>query len=206
MKPPYESTISAIVQKNQIDHYGIAELSSAAPFLEKNGVLSSTYPYAISVGINLFHDIVDQLPNRAHRAVSVAYRHHCYDIINNRLDLFISEASSMLQKAGHRVLPIPASKRIDDDKLCGAFSHKLAANLCGHGWIGKSCLLITPSIGPRVRFATILTDAPLQPTGTSLPNQCGDCEECVKICPAEAFTGRSFQESEDRDARYDASQ
>ena len=50
-------------------------------------------------------------------------------MINNRLDLIISEMSSLLQSRGHRVLPIPASKRIDDDKLCDVFSHKLAGQL-----------------------------------------------------------------------------
>ncbi len=85
-----------------------------------------------------------------------------------------------------------------------AISHKLAAHLAGLGWIGKSCLLITPEAGPRVRWATVLTDAPLQHTGNAMTEQCGDCQECVKVCPVGAFTGRPFQEDELREVRYDA--
>jgi len=33
---------------------------------------------------------------------------------------------------------------------------------------------------------------------------CGECNECVKICPVSAFTGVPFRENEPREARYDA--
>ena len=82
------------------------------------------------------------------------------------------------------------------------FPHKTAANLAGLGWIGKSCLLVTPEAGPRVRWATILTDAPLT-AGQPLEQRCGKCRECVDVCPSQAFTGRSFQADEPRETRYD---
>ncbi|NQU54695.1 MAG: epoxyqueuosine reductase [Bacteroidetes bacterium] len=200
-----ELELRAIAQKYNIDHFGIADLIVAHGFIEsQGGPQVIQYPKAISIGLTLFHDIIDQLPNRKTRSVSIAYKHHCYDIINNRLDLIVSEMSSYLQRLGFRVMPIPASKRIDDKKLSGVFSHKLAANLSGLGWIGKSCLLITPSDGPRVRFATILTNAPLESTGTANDNKCGECEECVTICPPKAFSGRPFNSNEEREIRYDA--
>jgi epoxyqueuosine reductase QueG len=85
----------------------------------------------------------------------------------------------------------------------GAFSHKKAAHLSGLGWIGKSCLLITPEAGPRIRFASIQTDAPLEPTGTALEDRCGSCTKCVDICPVKAFTGRAYVAGEPREYRYD---
>lgn len=99
---------------------------------------------------------------------------------------------------------MPASERFDDERICAVFSHKLAANLAGLGWIGKSYLLITPENGPRVRWTTILTNVPLTPTGKPMKNLCGDCRKCVDICPVKAFTGSNFKEDEDRDVRYDA--
>ena len=45
----------------------------------------------------------------------------------------------------------------------GHLSHKLVAHLAGLGRIGRSCLLLTPGAGPRVRLATVLTNAPLDP-------------------------------------------
>ncbi|HVO78132.1 MAG TPA: 4Fe-4S double cluster binding domain-containing protein, partial [Methanomassiliicoccales archaeon] len=72
------------------------------------------------------------------------------------------------------------------------------------GWIGKSCLLVTPESGPRVRWVSILTNAPLTPTGSPMEQRCGDCHECVDACPVKAFTGRNFVETEPRESRFDA--
>lgn len=78
------------------------------------------------------------------------------------------------------------------------------AHLAGLGGIGKSCLLITPKAGPRVRWVTVRTDSPLQPTGQPLEERCGDCQKRVEICPVGASSGRPFREDEPRETRYDA--
>ncbi len=187
------------------DFYGIADISPAEDFIRKQGGEGVTgYPRAISIGIMLIDTIVDQLPQRFERSVAVNYRHHTYDIINLRLDLIASRLSSILQKNGHKTLPIPASERYDYEGICAVFSHKLAANMAGLGWIGKSCLLITPEAGPRVRWTTILTKAPLNVTGKPLENGCGECRDCVDTCPVSAFTGEPFRVDENREVRYDA--
>jgi epoxyqueuosine reductase QueG len=36
-----------------------------------------------------------------------------------------------------------------------------------------------------------------------MEQKCGNCTECVDICPTRAFTGRAFDEHEPREARYD---
>ena len=76
----------------------------------------------------------------------------------------------------------------------------MAASLAGLGWIGKSCLLITDDRGPRVRWGTILTNAPLK-TGIPVKPKCGKCVKCVDGCPGGAFTGKDFTPSEPRDSR-----
>jgi epoxyqueuosine reductase len=187
------------------DYFGVADLSVARDFIiSQGGLEAGDYPKAVSIGIALLNSIVDQLPNRAQTAVAIEYRHHAYDVINERLDSIASRLGSALQKEGYRAYPVPASKRVDDERICAIFSHKLAAHLAGIGWIGKSCLLITPNAGPRVRLVTVLTDAPLKPTGQPMEEQCGDCQECVQVCPVGAFSGRPFREDEPREARYDA--
>jgi epoxyqueuosine reductase len=199
------SKIKEVVESWGADFFGVADLTLAHDeILRQGGAGLAAYPLAISIGIALLNTIVDQLPQRSNRAVAVSYRHHSYDVINQRLDLIISHVSSMLQREGHLALPIPASKRIDDSRICAAFSHKLAASLAGLGWIGKSCLLVTPERGPRVRWATVLTDAPLPITGKPLQERCGSCTQCVAICPVQAFTGEPFRSSEPREKRYDA--
>jgi len=187
------------------DFFGIADLKPAQPdIIAQGGAMVADYPYAISMGISLMDSIVDELPKREQRAVAVSYKHHSYDIINIRLDILASQMSSLLQNKGFRALPIPASKRVDDEKICAVFSHKMAAHLAGLGWIGKSCLLITPQRGPRVRWITVLTDAPLQATGSPSKQHCGNCRQCVDICPVGAFTGEPFRASDSREIRYDA--
>ena len=183
---------------------GIADLSPAAETLRvQGGDGIAHFPRAISIGVALPSAIVDGIENQNDRVAVMNYRHHGYDVINPRLDAVASRIASEIQDRGHAVYPIAASQTIDRQNQLGTISHKMAARLAGLGWIGKSCLLVTPEVGPRVRWATVLTDAPLEPTGVPADERCGDCRECVDICPAGAFTGRPFKEDEPREARFD---
>ena len=186
------------------DLFGVADLARAHDAICKQGGSSlAAYPRAITVGIRLLDTFVDELPGaRQDRAVAMTFKQHAYDLINARLDAITSRTSSVLQNAGHKAFPIPASQILDTQKLIGRFSHKIAAHLAGLGWIGRSCLLVTPQFGPRVRWATVLTDAPLT-TGKPMAPRCGKCSKCVELCPVSAFTGRPFSEDEPRSARFD---
>ena len=158
--------------------FGVADLSPAREAIQaQGGPTIAGFPRAVSIGIALLHAIVDQLPNRADRAVAMQYRHHGYGLVNERLDHIASQLAGALQREGHRSLPVAASQTVSDERLCGIFSNKMAAHLSGLGWIGKSCLLVTPEAGPRVRWATVLTEAPLEPAGGPMPPRCGDCRE-----------------------------
>jgi len=195
--------IKDVVERWGADLHGVADLSPARDFiLAQGGAEVARYPRAISMGMALPHSLVDQLPQRADRAVAVGYRHN-YDTTNQRLDMLAAQVAGLLQRDGQRALPIPASRRVDNERLCAVFSNKLAAHLAGLGWIGKSCLLVTPRFGPRVRWVTVLTDAPME-AGTPLDERCGACTRCVEICPVQAFTGEPFRADEPREKRYDA--
>ena len=197
--------ITELALQNEVTYVGVADLSPAhEAILEQGDPVIANYPHSISLGIAMPNDIVDQLPNRSSRLVAINYKQHSYYIINQRLDAMASVIGSFLQRNGYGVMPIPAAVRYDDERLCAAFSHKLGAHLSGLGWIGRSCLLITPEHGPRVRWTSILTNAPIQPTGHPVEQKCGNCTECVDICPVKAFNGRAFSENEPRAAHYDA--
>ncbi len=186
------------------DYYGVADLSPARDFIQQQGGdRVARYPLAVVIGIRLQDSLVNLLPD-GDREGAILYRHNSYDVVNQLLDQIGIRVANELQRAGHHTFPVPASKRTDDECICGIFSQKLAAHLAGLGWIGKSCLLITPDHGPRVRWVSILTDAPLLPTGSSMESQCGDCTVCADACPIGAFTGRLFDKNEPREARYDA--
>jgi epoxyqueuosine reductase QueG len=186
-----------------IDLFGVADLKVARDFIAaQGGDHIARFPRAISIGLRLSDAIVNELCRHEDRSAIFSYK-ALYDSVNSLLDMTALLVSKKTQEAGFDAYPIPASQRINVQKLEGAFSHKLAAHLAGLGWIGKSCLLINPDCGPRVRLATILTDAPLEP-GTPLPNSCGGCSKCVEVCPVRAFTGINFDPSQNRDVRFRA--
>jgi epoxyqueuosine reductase len=200
--------IQNITNQFGADYLGVADLEPEhvkAAVLEQGGEMLKPFTRCITVGITMFDSIVDLLPGgREDRAVTVSYRHHGYGVLNSRLDLIASVIASAVQRQGFRAMPMPASERYDDEKIRAVFSHKLGAAQAGLGWIGKSCMLITPEHGPRVRWVSVLTDAPLAPTGSPIGQRCGSCMECVNICPAQAYTGRNYAEGEPRELRFDA--
>ncbi len=200
-----DMTIQDYASILEADFFGVADLSGVTGFVRaQGGPEVARYPRAISMGIALLNPIVDRLPQRTEREVAILYRSHAYDVVNQRLDELSLRMAGLLQRAGHAALPVSASRRAKDKRISSLFSHKLAAHLAGLGWIGKSCLLVTPQVGPRVRWTTILTDAPLRATGYPMEERCGACKRCVDSCPVRAFTGRAFHEDEPREARFDA--
>ncbi len=184
--------------------FGVADLAPAHDtIVEQGGESIAQFPRAIAIGIDLPHSIIDLLPQRTSVTIVQRYK-QLYVETNQHLDQITSRVVSKLQQDGFMGLAVRASLTVDPDRLYGVFSNKMAAHLAGLGWIGKSCLLITPEAGPRVRWATVLTDAPLAATGKATDEQCAACQQCVDICPAKAFTGRPFRVGEHRDVRFAA--
>ena len=187
-----------------IDYIGVAGIAEYHKEIARiGGGAAADYPRALSIGIALQDSIVDRLRDRHTYENVTLYETHAYKYINRRLDQFGSIAASVLQREGHRALPLPAAERIDSVRTCASVSHKMIARLAGFGWIGKSCLLITKEHGPRVRWTTVLTDAPFEENHDIQEMRCGDCRQCVDICPVQAFTGRNYVDGEPREARYD---
>ncbi len=204
MTPDIDRRLRALALSLGADYFGIADLAPARDaILEQGGERVAAYPRAVVAGIRLQDSIVDLQPEKD-RAGAILYRHTTYDVVNTALDQIALRVAGVLQEEGYTAFPVPASKRTSDEKIAGPFSQKLGAHMAGLGWIGKSCLLVTPDHGPRVRWVNVLTDAPLEPTGSPPKPRCGECTECVDICPVHAFTGRTFSSDEPREARFDA--
>ena len=185
------------------DLFGVADLASAQDFVcRQGGEYLKQFPRAVSIGIRLLDSVVDGLHRHEDPVTIFTYR-ALYNSVNSRLDHIALLLAKGIQERGFQAFAVPASQTIDSDKLMGAISHKLAASLAGLGWIGKSCLLITPEYGPRVRLATILTDATLD-AGSPAAERCGECRACVDRCPVRAFTGAEFDTSQPREARFNA--
>ena len=179
-------------------YFGIADLTPARQRIsEQGGEFLTRFPRAISHGFVLADGIVDTLVYHMDIAALHPYWYHVYQTVNPYLDSISLMLAQSLDRAGFQAFIVPASQTVDRTRLTGVFSHKLAAHLAGMGWIGKSALLITPEDGPRVRWGTVLTDAPLE-AGTPMDEMCHDCYICVEDCPAHAFTGQAFDKPRPR--------
>lgn len=188
------------------DKIGFVDLSDSLPNLIEYGYLADLkMTNAISIGKSLINELVDKSCSDMQPITAKVYRLYNYEIINDALNRLSFEVATILQKNGYRALPIPATPSSSGKKLhFGYFSHKAAARLAGLGWIGPSCLLITPDLGPRLRWATVFTDAPIGEEPKLIEDGCGNCSLCIKSCPAKAFTGKRFKQDEDREKRMDS--
>ena len=200
----YNRRIKSILKPFCPDHIGFADLKPYNEALSQiGGNIVSGYPNGISIGLVIPNSIVDYLPQRSDMNVSCEYRVHGYDVLNDRLNLMASVASSYLNQAGFRTIPIAVADRTDHENAMSIVSHKMIAHIAGLGWIGKNCLLVTPEHGPRFRLISILTDAPLETVNNPLEQRCGECNECVKICPVQAIKGKNYVMGESREERID---
>lgn len=66
-------------------------------------------------------------------------------------------------------------------------SYKRLAQLAGFGNYGKNALIISPVFGPWIRLAAVLTDAEMVADKPFEQDLCGNCEECIKVCPVGAL-------------------
>ena len=179
-------------------YFGVADLAPARQQIsEQGGEFLTQFPRAVSHGFVLADGTVNTLVHHKNVAVMSNYWYYAYQVVNPRIDSISLMLAQSLGEAGFQAFVVPSSQMVDKTRLAAVFSHKLAAHLAGLGWIGKSALLITPEHGPRVRWGTVLTDAPLE-AGTPMEEMCRDCEACVKSCPAHAFTGQAFDKPRPR--------
>ena len=145
------------------------------------------YPRAVSIGVQLSDEIIDSISEGPTKEYAQHYRDK-----NSELDYLAEFLSERIREKGFVALPIPASKRYDQKKLAAIFPHKTAAILSGLGWIGRSALLISHEYGSRVRFATVLTNAPLDVDEPQRTSECEDCDACVQACPVGAIKGKNW--------------
>lgn len=180
-----------------VDTFGIADLRYLNEYDTYPKDLLQNYSKGISIGLKIPNEVLERLPES--RPI---YAKH-YIMINDRLDYIAYELSKFLESKKYKTLPIPASKVLKELKWRSFISHRAIARVAGVGWIGKSLNLVTKEYGPRIRFASILTDAPLE-TGKPLENKCGECRECIDNCIVGAIKDNTFKEyPSDRESSLD---
>lgn len=146
---------------------------------------SPHFKYAVSIVVKLSDAVIEGITD----APTHVYFHH-YRTVNAHIDNILLKTGMEIEKMGGRYIPVAASQSISG--YSGFFQHKTAARLAGLGGIGKSGLFISHKFGPRVRLGTLLTDLPLPADEPFNGDICGDCEVCVKLCPAMAISSTPF--------------
>lgn len=168
---------------------GIADLKLVHGLKTYGGVNLKDFKYGISIAIGL-PSVAMEMIREDDPGILYAW---AYKTANVALDAIALKIAALISGRGHLALVIPASMRIDVERQVGHVSHKAVAWAAGIGWIGRNDLLINPTYGSRLRFATVLTDIPLA-CDAPIKNQCGECRLCIEICPSKALKYLKFED------------
>jgi len=187
--------IASLAERHLAAAWGVADL---AVLLERQPDLLCEVPgpftRAVVLGVRLHDALIEGICDRP-----TPLYFHLYRQANYQLDRVAFELAGLLQRAGYAAAAVPASQVIARDPMRGHLSHKLLGWAAGIGWIGRSTLLVHPRHGARMRYVSVLTDAPLR-AGTPSGGSCGECRRCVDACPAKAI--REDSREFDLDACY----
>ena len=143
------------------------------------------FPRGIALGMRLPDVVIDAIEDEP----TLLY-FHAYRQANYALDRAAFGLALLLQRAGYRAIAIPASQISEPGGRRGLVSHRLIAYAAGLGWIGRATLLVNPRYGARMRYASVLTNAPYPP-GELMEPGCGECRACIDACPARAIKASS---------------
>jgi len=163
------------------------------------------WPRAVSIAVALDPQIIDGVKD----GPTAEYLGE-YHRVNRTLNEIAGSAAEAICDLGYGAQPFPATVPEGREKeewvktLSVSFQHKTAATRAGLGWIGKNALLVTPSLGPRLRLATVFTDMPLPTAEPIAAGRCGKCVACVRRCPAQAIKGVTWEAGLERALLVDA--
>jgi len=202
MPLPAESTmtnqlnteIEQLLKRQGAALVGFADLSDLPPDIRDG------YRYGISIAVELNPQIVKIIGNGPSKEYYNEYKSK-----NNFLNQLAENCAGLLKTKGFNALAKTQSVVVQDEKTKRTkLPHKTVATKAGLGWIGKCALLITEEYGPAIRITSVLTDADLDVGTPIVASKCGDCEECKKICPAGAVTGKQWESGMNREDFYHA--
>ena len=91
-------------------------------------------PY--QVGVRLPEGIVEELPRHREPMVAQTYNYTVYYGDERAMDRIALSLSRMLQEAGYRALPVPATQTVDKAKLAGSFRRSWRPTW--PGWAGSA--------------------------------------------------------------------
>ena len=153
----------------------------------------------ISMGIHIIDGVCDVWGEYTEPGKTIGpYLFYGYGLPNLELSHIANRAARQLERYGYKALIFPPTWPVSSYRGVGLgrladsdFSHRHAAVAAGLGELGWNGLAMTPHFGSRIRFNSIITNAPLIPSpmydGPKLcqPEWCKYL--CSQNCPAQAL-------------------
>lgn len=141
----------------------------------------------IVVGMAIPLPVVETTPSALHKEL--------YETTNAQLDSLVVELTRYLNRLGYASYPflrdVYTSMAALRENNLAAFGHVPAAVYAGLGTIGMNQCVLTPEFGPRVRFASVFTEADLPPDPMQSKELCIKCGMCARMCPKQALRPRA---------------
>ena len=166
------------------DLFGVASarvLSAAPEGFRPHDILPEAHAVIVA-GKRLSDATVETTPSRMFDTMYVS--------TNAFIDRLILKITDALIRLGFRAIAV-GPHSLDGRRFMGDISQKHAAVAAGLGRFGLQSLVLTPQFGPRQRWGTVITHAPLilgSPLKEQLcrPESCGTA--CIKNCPVGALS------------------
>ena len=171
------------------DVYGVADFNKdKEELIETYGEDICKYPYAIAIGHKMLEEIIENIPKTySDDKLAQEYLDEYYNS-HKRVSSIAQKIVQRIKDEGYHAIELDVSGTSPELDLKMPFSNKASAHLAGIGWLGKNNLLTTKEFGPRLTWATVLTDAPIgEHAKDELESLCGDCTLCVNACPGKAI-------------------
>jgi len=186
--------LEKIATENGVDLFGVAPVGrmrnapeghrpeDILPEAKSIIAMAIKIPYAAVRANHLAH-------TRKKRELLYLYQSYV-KLLNDTLNSAAFTLCKYLEDLGFFAAPMLAGAPYNAKDLMGLLSNRHAAVAAGLGEFGWNGLLLTPEYGPRVRLATVLTKAEVEPrplySGPKLCNRT-QCSICIKVCPMKAI-------------------
>ncbi|MBW2560820.1 MAG: epoxyqueuosine reductase [Deltaproteobacteria bacterium] len=148
----------------------------------------------IALGARLIDSILQTTP-------SGIYSKH-YDTVNEVLNSGAYQLAKWLEDKGYRSMTFPETDsygilwsqyNAGYETFVPCFNHMAVAVAAGLGKLGTCGVVLTPQFGPRQRWISVVTEAPLScgeemKEEICLEKRGANCTRCLKACPIEAIS------------------
>jgi len=203
-----KNKIQRLAKENDIDLVGFSSVErfKYAPPKKRPTDLLEDAKTVISIGIGIRRG-VREANIKAYRGLRSAiyiYMIYGYNILNTLLNQGVLKIVKLLEEKKFIGVPIPASPPADYMKLMGVFSNRHGAVASGLGNFGWQSVLLTPQFGPRLRLASVITNAEIEEDSLFTETLCkGEkCVICAEVCPVKAIPLKDAVELEIGGSHY----